>query len=535
MDDLEKAPSRGFFFDLEKVDRIIGFYRDVLRLNGGEYEGEPYNLLDWQAFIVGSLFGWVDANGHRRFRVSYVETGKGSGKSPLAAGIGLYGLVADDEERAEIYAAATKKDQAMVLFRDAVAMYQLSPELFGRLKASGKEPSVWNLAYLERHSFFKPISADEGQSGPRPHIGLIDELHEHKTNVVPEMIRAGTKFRKQALIFNITNSGSNKQSPCREYHDYGKKVSGGSRVDDSFFAYICALDDGDDPLKHKKCWHKANPSLKAGLPGMKYLEEQVTGARGMPGKEALVRRLNFCQWTDAENPWISEEVWMGAQREYTLEDFKGRRAYAGLDLASTRDLTGLVLFIEPESFNEPWHMIAISWLPDDGLLEKEERDKVPYTQWKKQGWLKTTKGRSVSRLAVLKEIEELKKYLEIVMMGYDRWRFEEIQQLADDKDIELPEIQPFGQGFKDMSPALEKFEDALIDGGVVHNGNPIFTMCASNAVTKTDEADNKKLDKKKSTGRIDLMVAAVMSGGLALSATVEKQDIDEFINKPIYA
>ena len=170
LNDLEQAAQRGFFFDLDKVKRVIGFYEDILRLNGGEYEGQPYRLLDWQKFIVGSLFGWVNADGYRRFRVAYVETAKGSGKSPLAAGIGSYGLVADYEARAEIYAAATKKDQAMVLFRDAVAMVNQSPDLSANLTKSGVGESVWNLAYRKAGSFFRPISSDDGQSGPRPHI-----------------------------------------------------------------------------------------------------------------------------------------------------------------------------------------------------------------------------------------------------------------------------------------------------------------------------------------------------------------------------
>ena len=168
--DLEDGPARGLFFDREAVARAIGFFRDVLVLNGGEYEGVPYEPLGWQSFILGSLFGWNGPDGYRRFRVAYIETGKGSGKSPLAAGIGLYGMMADGEARAEVYAAATKKDQAMILFRDAVAMVDQSPQLTRRIHKSGVGANAWNLAYLQQGSFFRPISADDGQSGPRPHI-----------------------------------------------------------------------------------------------------------------------------------------------------------------------------------------------------------------------------------------------------------------------------------------------------------------------------------------------------------------------------
>ena len=165
----------------------------MLKLNGGDFEGLPFKLLLWQKFVVGSLFGWQGADGYRRCRVAYVETAKGSGKSPLAAGIGMKGLVADGEARAGIYSAATKKDQAMILFRDAVAMVDQSPALAQRLQKSGTGEKCWNLAYQAAGSFFRPISSDDGQSGPRPHVALGDEVHEHKTNAVVEMLRAGTK------------------------------------------------------------------------------------------------------------------------------------------------------------------------------------------------------------------------------------------------------------------------------------------------------------------------------------------------------
>lgn len=534
LDDLEQAAQRGFFFDLDKVKRVIGFYEDILRLNGGEYEGKPYRLLGWQKFIVGSLFGWVNVEGYRRFRVSYVETAKGSGKSPLAAGVGLYGLVADHEARAEIYAVATKKDQAMILFRDAVAMADQSSALSTNLRKSGVGQSVWNLAYLKSSSFFRPISSDDGQSGPRPHVALIDEIHEHKTNIAVEMMRAGTKSRRQALIFMITNSGSDKNGPCWQYHDYAIRVASGMTVDDSFFSYVCALDDGDDPFQDESTWHKANPSLEAGIPGIRYIREQVNEARGMPSKEALVRRLNFCQWTDAKNPWISADVWMRAKRNYDWRLLSGRRAWGGLDLGSTTDLTGLVLLVEPEEPEFPWQLVTFAWLPDDDLFRKEELDRVPYLTWRASGYLETTPGRAVSRLAVLRKIAQLQSMFQIQSIAFDRWRIEDLQQMAEDEGIPLPEMVPFGQGYKDMSPALDKFETALLNGDIVHDGNPILTWNASNAVTVADEAENRKLSKAKAIGRIDLIVAAVMAAGVGIG-NQKKDNIDDFINTPLYA
>jgi len=523
--DLQEGKKRGLVWNVDEANKALRFYSNVLKLNGGDFEGKPFELLPWQKFVVGSLFGWQGVDGYRRFRVAYVETAKGSGKSPLAAGIGMKGLVADNEPRAEVYSAATKKDQAMILFRDAVAMVDLSPELSKRLQKSGTGERCWNLAYMAQGAFFRPISSDDGQSGPRPHIGLIDELHEHKTNTVVEMLRAGTKSRRQALIFMITNSGSNKSSPCWGYHDYGAKVSAGTLEDDSFFAYICSLDEGEDPIKDESCWPKANPSLQeADLPGVKYLREQVREARGMPGKEALVRRLCFCEWTDAENPWISSDVWFGAEQDFDYMEFAGRRAYAGLDLSSTTDLTGLVLWIEPLVLDEPWRIVPFCWVPDEDLERKENLDRVPYLAWRSAGHLFTTPGRAVSKLTVAKFLVHLSEVFEIQAVGYDRWRIEDFKALADDNGLTLPPMEPFGQGYKDMSPAVEAFETHLLNNTAVHPGHPILTWCAANAVVVADDAENRKLSKAKASGRIDLIIAATMGAGLIARLTATQTE-----------
>ena len=527
--DLEQAPSRGFFFDLEKVKRAIGFFADVLCLNGGEYEGESYQLLSWQAFIVGSLIGWVDENGHRRFRVAYIETAKGSGKSPLAAGIGLYGLVADGEARAEIYAAATKKDQAMILFRDAVAMVDQSPELKRRLLKSGIGANAWNLAYHEKGSFFRPISADDGQSGPRPHVALLDEIHEHRNNNVVEMLRAGTKSRRQALIFMITNSGTDKRTVCWDYHDYAGKVSAGQIEDDSFFGYVCALDEGDDPFKDEKCWHKANPSLSAGLPGVKYLREQVTQARGMPSKESVVRRLNFCQWVEAEAPWIGSDVWFSCspEDEFDAELLTGRRCWAGLDLSSTQDLTALALLFEPTDDDPVWRLQPHFWLPGDGLHDKADRDRVPYIAWRDAGFINALPGRAIDKLAVMHKLSELCSQFDVQEIAYDRWRIEDFNALINQEGISLPPLVPFGQGFKDMAPAVDEFERLLLDRRLHHDGNPVMTWCAANAVVMSDPAGNRKVAKERATGRVDGIVAAIMAIGVASRGVEQDNIIDQ--------
>ncbi|WP_341522201.1 terminase TerL endonuclease subunit [Pseudomonas sp. G.S.17] len=534
--DLKEGKKRGLVWDVEAATKAIRYYRTVLKLNGGDYEGKPFELLPWQCFIVGSVFGWKSADGYRRFRVAYVETGKGSGKSPLAAGVALFGLVADGEARAEIYAAATKKDQAMILFRDAVAMVQQSPELSKRLTTSGTGQNIWNLAYLKTGSFFRPISSDDGQSGPRPHMALIDEVHEHRNNTVVEMMRAGTKSRKQAMIFMITNSGSNKLGPCWSYHEYGSRVASGELIDDAFFSFICSLDEGDDPIQDEGCWFKSNPSLQdADLPGMKYLREQVTEARGMPSKEAMVRRLNFCQWTGAESPWISTDVWKGAALDFDWNELRGRRAYAGLDLSSTQDLTGLVFLVEPLKPGEKWLLVPFAWLPDEGLARKAEQDRVPYVEWKARGVLETTPGRAISKRVILQRLSKLCSFFEVIAVAYDRWRIEDLIAMANDDGITLPPMIPFGQGYKEMSPAVERFEEMLLNNDLAHPNNPVMNWCANNAVTTSDDAENRKPSKEKAIGRIDLIVAAIMAVGIAAKEADAAPDVNDFLDNMVIA
>ena len=534
--DLEEGPARGLYWDIDEAKRAIAYYEEVLVLNGGEFEGKPFILLGWQAFVVGCVYGWKGSDGYRRFRVAYVETGKGSGKSPLAAGVGLFGLTADNEPRAEVYAAATKKDQAMILFRDAIAMKDQSPKLAARLITSGAKGKEFNLAFHATNSFFRPISADDGASGPRPHVGLIDEIHEHKNATVVEMMMAGTKSRRQALIFMITNSGTDKRTVCWDYHEYGSKVSAGQLEDDSFFAFICSLDEGDDPFLDEKCWYKANPSLADGVPGLKYLREQVTQARGMPSKEATVRRLNFCEWTEANAPWLSAEVWNQCANTdgMTHSDMYGRAGVAAFDISSTQDLTAFVMALDHTEDDPVTRLIPTFWLPGDGLKEKGERDRVPYIAWRDAGYLNTLPGKAVNKLAVIHRIATLCALFDIRAIACDRWRLEDYVQLIDTEGLTLPPLIPFGQGFKDMAPAVDEFETMLLNQTIIHDSNPVMTWNASNAVLQTDPAGNRKVTKERANGRVDGIVAGVMAIGLTLGADNEHQNIDDFIFNPIH-
>jgi phage terminase large subunit-like protein len=521
LNDLTNDHKQGFFFDIIEANKSINFFEKYLKLNGGQYEGLPFLLLGWQDFVVGSVFGWKrKADDMRRFRVAYIETPKGSGKSPISAGIGLKGLVADNEPRAEIYAAATYKDQAMVLFRDAIAFYDQSPELQTRLKASGIGSKRWKLESLDKGSFFKVISSEKkGQSGPRPHIALLDEIHEHPDGNIIEMIRAGFKFRRQPLSFMITNAGHDKTSVCWEYHDLGTKVALGQLENDEFFSYICSLDDedleDDKYLTDESLWEKVNPSLYAGLPGYDYIRGQVKEAQGMPSKMATVKRLCFCQWTEAENPAIGKDVWFACQdKDYSDSILDGRRAWGGLDLSAVNDLTAFGLLFEPGVDDPFWRLKVWFWIPGIGLVRKSDQDRVPYIAWRDAGFIKAIDRKTIEYEFVIPDIAALCGKFKVQKIAYDRWNFKNFEKELLRIGVELPELVEFGQGYQSMSPAIKVFETKLIESTIRHDGNPCLTWNAANVVAVEDPAKNKKYDKSRSTGRIDGVIASVMACGI---------------------
>lgn len=539
--DLETAEGRGLWWDVAAVDRAIGFFRDVLRLNSGEFEQQPFILLPWQCFIVGSLFGWKKQNGFRRFRMAFVLTGKGSGKSPLAAGIGLYMLVADQEARAEVYAAAVKKEQAMVLFRDAVAMVDQSPALSLVLKKSGVGEKVWNLAHHKSHSFFRPIATEDsgsGQSGPRPHCGLIDELHEHKTNAAIAYMRNGTKGRRQALIFVITNAAFDSQSVCGEYTEYATKVAARKLQNDSYFSYVCALDRGEDPLKDFTCWIKANPSIGYTIQP-EYLEELITEARGMPANEAVLRRVNFCQQVGKSAPWIDEARWLDAEKQpaefvkrFPASERRKRRCVLGLDLSESKDLSALAA-VWPDD-ERGFDAELKFWTPKENMAAREAKDRAPYSTWVEHGYLEAVDGPTIDYDFVARHVAQLIDECNVVALAFDTYGIGRFRQAldrvgvahflhgSDDREDGLRLVrhgQGFGGGASEntlwMEASIKALETAVLKRRARVLWNPVLTYNSSSAVLQTDAHGNRIWSKRKSTGRIDGIPALAMAAGLA--------------------
>lgn len=503
INDLANCDKTGMFFDVKAAEKVFNFF-SYLSLSEGEFAGKPFILQPFQAFIIGSLFGWKGVDGLRRYRKAYVEVAKGNGKSPLAAGIGLYGLLASGEEAAEIYAAAVTRDQANILFTDAKRMIEASSKLSKRVLIN-----VRNLAVMETNSFFRPLSSEaRSLDGKRVFMALIDEIHEHPNAMVVDKMQAGTKGRREPLIFEITNSGFDRNSVCWHHHEYSEKILNGAAIDDGWFAFLCGLDEGDD-WKDEKVWEKANPCLGISVT-KKYLREQVKEAIGMPSKENIVKRLNFCVWTQQNNRWINTDTWNENNTgEINESELIGRRCYGGLDLSSVSDISAWVMVFPDENDPEKIDVLARFWCPNDRLYDTGNKYKEQYQAWQRQGFLETTPGNCIDFAFVKAKILEDAQKFQLVDMNIDR--LFQAHQLAMELIDEGVSVVGMGMGFTSFAAPMKDFERLLLGRKINHGGNPVLRWMADNVAVSQDPAGNIKPNKAESQGKIDGLVALVMA------------------------
>jgi phage terminase large subunit-like protein len=565
LDDLKHGKKRGLHYDEEAAARAIRFFETKLRLSEGQFEGKPLILHESQCFKVGSIFGWKRRDNTRRFRRAYIEEGKGNGKSPLAGGIGLYGMMADGEAGAEIYAAGATKDQAGILFRDAVKMVDKSPELDCRIKRSGGPAREFNLAWLKNGSFFRPISREARKtgSGPRPHFALCDEIHEHPDRGVIEMLERGFKFRRQPLLLMITNSGTDRNSICWEEHEHAVKVAAGNieakdddpaylgePVDDTTFSFVCSLDPQDDPLTDPSCWAKANPLLGVTIT-QDYLAGVVAQAKAMPGKLNGIMRLHFCRWTDAETAWMTRAALEPCLAEFDPAEHHGATIAEGIDLSQNRDITAKASVVITGSVDievivegakqivaKPTYDCWIeAWTPGDTIAARTLQDKRPYDIWAQQGHLLAPAGQSIRFDHVAQALADDSRDYEIGMVAYDRYAFRRFEEECDKLGLSLPFVEHPQGGTKKGKPtesmkkaaeadgreaeglwmpgSLRLLEDAIYERRIRFRINPVLISAMMSAVTDEDRWGNRWLAKERAVNKIDAAVAVCMAIGAA--------------------
>lgn len=503
--DLETGAMRGLRFDEEAADRAIQFF-GFLRHSKGEWAGCKFELAAWQQFIIGSLFGWLRVDGLRRFRTAYIEVPRKNGKSTLLAGLALYMLVGDDEPGAEVYTAATKRDQAKIIWTEAANMVRASPTLKKRISVLRSRA---NMNIEATASKFEALGADaDTLDGLNIHCATVDELHAHKNRDTWDKLETGTGSRRQPLLVAITTAGSEKESICYEQHDYLCKVLQRIFDDDTYFGYIACADEGDD-WRDPAVWAKANPNFGISVKPDD-LERKCAKAKETPAAQAAFLRLHLDQWTQAENPALPMEKWDAMAGLVVPERLAGRACYAAYDLSANTDITAAVLDFPDEDGGHD--VLAQFWMPGIGLEERIRKDGVRYDVWVKQGYITLIPNSElIDDQFVRQWFLRQREMFDIKQIVFDKWN---ALSLASDLTNDGFEMVDFPQVIKNFNGPTKALIELVIAGKLRHGGNPVLRWMASClAVWENANQDIRPVKPKrdKTNKRIDGMVALIMA------------------------
>lgn len=489
----------GDWFDDAAADKVVGFFRDCLKFIEGEKAGQPFLLEPWQKALVGCMFGWKRQDGLRRYREVMVYVPRKNGKTPLLAGLVLYVMFCDHEPGAQIYSAAAEREQAALVYRHAAGMVLREPELEARAKIYKTFKSI---EFAAEGTTYKALSADaDTKHGFSSHFVVVDELHAHPNGELVDVLQTSTAARSQPMMVYITTADYARLSVCNKRHDYARKVRDGIIKDSSFLPCVYEATLEDD-WTSEDVWRKANPNYAVSVKP-EYLVRECERAKNEPSYENTFKRLHLNIVTEQNIRWLQMAPWDACNGE--LPNLDGLPCYGGLDLSSTRDLTAFVLAFPVD---EQVYLMTFPFIPGDTAQERERSDRVPVLTWAREGHIELTPGASVDYRAVRNKIVELGERYDIRQIAYDRWGADQLRQELEGDGFE---IFACGQGFASLSAPSKELERLMIDGRLVHGGHPVLRWCASNATIEGDAAGNIKPSKKKSTERIDCIVAAVMA------------------------
>jgi phage terminase large subunit-like protein len=493
----QNTPDFPYYFDENEGQRWIRFAHKCFHWKG-EVAKTRFELEPHQQFYFILLFGWQRVSGGRRFRTSYKEVARKNGKTSECAVKALGHLFLDDENGAQAYIAATKEDQARIGFRDVQEIIKASPALRKHYQSFVK-------SIVYKSSFIKPLGSDSNtQDGFDPSYGIIDEYHAHPTSGMLNVLESGMGARKQPLIDIITTAGFNRESPCyTEVRKTSIEVLKGIKNDESHLALIYTLDEGDD-WEDEKVWIKSNPNLGVSV-RLEFLKDRYLKAKNEGGsKEVDFKTKNLNIWTDTQDVWIQDDKWMDCNLG-PIDIPSGAECYAALDLASTRDICALVLL-----FPDPHRVVPFFFVPELTAKERVKKDGVNYDRWIREGYIIETPGNVTDYGFIKSKVMELAEMYDLKSLAYDRWNS---SQLIIDLTSEGIECFPIGQGFASMSSPTKELEKLVAGQGLNHAGNPVLRWMCSNILLMTDPAGNIKINKAKSSEKVDGMVALVMALG----------------------
>lgn len=491
-------------YDKKKADRAVTFIENLCHTKG-KWAGTPFWLLPWQEQLIRDIFGIVKPDGNRQFRTAFVEICKKVGKSELAAAVALYLLYADNEPSAEVYGAAADRQQASIVFDVAKQMVEMSPALMKRSKLMGATKRIVNYSNA---GYYQVLSAEVGGKHGFSVSGLVfDEIHTQPNRQLYDVLTKGSSdARQNPLHFIITTAGNDRHSIAYELHTKAVDILEGRRVDPTFYPVVYGLKDDED-WEDEANWYKVNPSLGYTV-DIERLRDAYREAKQNPADEITFKWLRCNMWVSSTVAWIPDAIYMRGNEPIDMDALAGRDCYAGLDLSSTGDITALVLIFPPRDEEEKYVLLPYFWIPEETIPRRVKANSVPYDIWEKQGYIMSTEGNVIHYDFIEKFIMDLSEKYHILEIAVDRWN---ATQMIQNLEGEGFTIIPFGQGFSSMSAPTKEFYRLLMEGRIIHGGNPVLRWMAGNVVIDTDPAGNIKVTKARSKEKIDGIVAAIMA------------------------
>ena len=505
------ANSVGCWFDEERALFAIDFIEECCTHIEGALSGEPFILEPWERAIVAMIFGWLkkDARSRvvRRYREVFIYVPRKNGKTPFCAAIANCVVFTDDEEGQQNYCAAAERDQASLLYRHMGGMINNEPELGRRAKTF---KSTKTIVIEGSRSFLKVLSADAStKHGGNSHLIMIDELHAQPNRDLVDVLQTSmaSANRKQPLMIHLTTADFDRPSICNEKYDYATKVRDGI-IDDPSFLPVIYEAKLDDDWTSPQVWAKCNPNLGVSV-SEEYLVRECQRAQETPSYENTFKRLHLNIRTEQAERWLQLAKWDECFDDYSDDLLFGQPCYCGLDLSTTVDITALVMVFPIAG---KYYLRSHFWVPEEQAAVRERRDRVPYIQWIREGWITATPGDTVDYDFMQRDIGEFYKKYNIVEIATDPWNARQTITQMQGEGLPVFEHQ---QGYKFMNSPTKEFEIAVASGFLVHDNNPVLRWMASNVSIERNSEESIKPSKKKSTEKIDGIVAAVMGVGRA--------------------
>lgn len=497
---------------LSRPDRVIAFCEDF-KITSGKFAGTKVKLRDWQKIDIQAIYA-EDGNGERPVRTAVLSVGRKNGKTQLAALLALCHLSGPEaESRGEVYSCANDRFQAGKIFQEMCALIRGHAELSEKLNIIRFKKEIED---LDNGSLYAALSADAAtKHGLSPSFVIYDELGQAKKRDLYEAMDTAMGARENPLMLVISTQAADDHAPMSELIDYGLKVQAGDVEDSSFYLSFYTAPDDADPWS-PDTWKLANPAL-GDFRSLPDVERQALQAQKVPSRESAFRNLILNQRVSAHARFINKAEWEACGDLVDIDALKERECYGALDLGATRDLTALVL-VFPGEIVDVW---PIFFMPEHNLGERSNEDRVPYELWAKAGHIVPIPGATIDPSFVAATIADMAALFDLKALAYDRWRIEDLKRELDAIGCAL-ELVPHGQGFKDMSPAVDLLERHVAETLIRHGNHPVLKMCAVNAVITSDAAGNRKLDKAKAKGRIDGLVSLAMA--LSLQARYEDKN-----------